>query len=548
MGSSNAHSGGVSLASVLRTDELLYRTPRSPDYLAENRALIALGQCLTQSPDRVLEQITEAALVLCHAQSAGISLLTTDGEAFYWPAVAGQWSGYLGGGTPRSFGPCGTVLDEGTALLFSHPERYFTYLEAASPPIEEGLLLPFCVEGRAVGTLWIVVHDDGHCFDSEDLRVMTNLSSFAGAAYQVMASADAMRNSGISYGTLFDALPVGAFVCDEHGVIQRFNRRAAALWGREPQCGVERYCGSLRLFLMDGALLPHDRSPMVEVLRTGIATSNVEVQIERPDGTRLPVMANFSAVRNAQGHIVGTITCFDDVTAQVVSERRLAEQLALDRVRDAWVRNLIDAQEDERRRVARELHDEMGQHVTAFMLRLQTLREGGGERVDREIGELHRLVIELDSGVRRLARDLRPAALDDLGLLTALAHHVDEWSTLTGIEVDVSARCCDHRLPSTIETSLYRIIQEALTNVARHAQARHVSVILEGRDAEIVVIVEDDGCGFAAAECTDLRESGHLGLTGIRERAALLGGRVTIESGAGGSSLYVSVPIGSGAS
>jgi PAS domain S-box-containing protein len=547
MEASKILSNAVTLASVLRTDELSRRPSRPPDYLAENRALIALARCLAQSPERVLEQLTETALALCHAQSAGISLITPDGEALYWPAVAGEWTGYLGGGTPRNFGPCGTVLDEGRALLFSRPERYFTYLEAATPAIEEGLLLPFRVDGTAVGTLWIIAHDEARRFDAEDLRVMTDLSTFAAAAYQAIASANATRTSEARYGTLFDALPVAAFVCDQHGVIQRFNRRAAALWGREPQCGVERYCGSLRLYLMDGTLLPHDRSPMVDVLRTGISASNVEVQIERPDNTRLAVMANFSALRDADGRIVGTITCFDDITAQVMSERRLAERLELDRIRDDWVRNLINAQEDERRRVARELHDEMGQRLTAFMVGVQTLQAVGAEGVDRAIGNLQSLVTDLDAGVRRVARDLRPAALDDLGLITALRHHVEEWSARTGVTADVCNRHCERRLPWPVETSLYRIVQEALTNVARHARARHVSVIIEGRATEIVVIVEDDGCGFFADAVTRIGESAHFGLTGIRERAALLGGRVAIESGAGGSSLFVTVPVGSAA-
>jgi signal transduction histidine kinase len=211
------------------------------------------------------------------------------------------------------------------------------------------------------------------------------------------------------------------------------------------------------------------------------------------------------------------------------------------------VRNLINAQEDERRRVARELHDEMGQRLTAFMVGVQTLQAVGAEGVDRAIGNLQSLVTDLDAGVRRVARDLRPAALDDLGLITALRHHVEEWSARTGVTADVCNRHCERRLPWPVETSLYRIVQEALTNVARHAGARHVSVIIEGRATEIVVIVEDDGCGFFADAVTRIGESAHFGLTGIRERAALLGGRVAIESGAEGSSLFVTVPVGSAA-
>lgn len=157
-------------------------------------------------------------------------------------------------------------------------------------------------------------------------------------------------------------MPVAAFVCDADGVIQGFNRRAVELWGREPQRGVERYCGSLKLYLMDGSFLAHARSPIVEVMRTGVSATNVQVFIERPDGSRVAVIATFSALRDAHDQIVGAITCFDDITAHVMSERRLAERIVLDRARSDWLRALINAQEDERRKMARELHDEMGQH------------------------------------------------------------------------------------------------------------------------------------------------------------------------------------------
>ena len=135
----------------------------------------------------------------------------------------------------------------------------------------------------------------------------------------------ALRESEERYRSLFASTPVAVFVCDRNGVVQDYNPRAAELWGREPICGVERHCGSVKLWLPDGALLPHAQSPIVEVLRTGIPALNVEVFIERPDGSRLSVLVNFAALRNANGEITGAITSFFDITERKRTEEALRE-------------------------------------------------------------------------------------------------------------------------------------------------------------------------------------------------------------------------------
>jgi len=124
----------------------------------------------------------------------------------------------------------------------------------------------------------------------------------------------ALRESEERFRTLFDAAPMAVFACDRDGVIQHYNALAVELWGREPVCGIERHCGSVRLWLPDGTLLPHAQSPMVEVLRTGLPRLNVEVLIERPDGSRVPVLVNFAALKNGGGEITGAITSFMDLT------------------------------------------------------------------------------------------------------------------------------------------------------------------------------------------------------------------------------------------
>ena len=163
----------VPLESVLCTEELHKRPARSPDYETENRALVSLAQELATSPQTILQTLADKILEVFKADSAGVSLLTKDGKRFYWPAIAGLWKPHLGGGTPRDFGPCGDVLDYNAPLMFRHFELRYTYFLPVTPAVEECLLVPFYVNGKAVGTIWAIAHDDRRKFDAEDMR--TNL-------------------------------------------------------------------------------------------------------------------------------------------------------------------------------------------------------------------------------------------------------------------------------------------------------------------------------------------------------------------------------------
>lgn len=181
------------LESVIATAELDRRAPREPDFPREAEITTQLSQAWARAPQDYFQKLVEAALSLSRAESTGISLLDEAAGRFIWPAVAGELKCYLGSGMPRDFGPCGTVLDRNAAILFCHPERHFTYLNTITPPLEEVLLIPFHMKGKAVGTIWAVIHQKGRHFDPEDRRVLTDMSAFAATAYQVLTDNGALE-------------------------------------------------------------------------------------------------------------------------------------------------------------------------------------------------------------------------------------------------------------------------------------------------------------------------------------------------------------------
>jgi PAS domain S-box-containing protein len=214
-------------------------------------------------------------------------------------------------------------------------------------------------------------------------------------------------------------------------------------------------------------------------------------------------------------------------------------------------RRLTTAHEDERRRIARELHDQMGQHLTALGLGLKVVKDATpdpSEARDR-LQELQALTGLMGREVHNLALALRPTALDDLGLQSALANYAEGWSERSGVEVDCQAIGLDgDRLPASVETALYRVVQEALTNVLKHAQARRVSLVLQRFPGHVSVVVEDDGRGFDVETVTaPAGDGGRLGLLGMRERVALVGGTLTVESFPGqGTTVIARIPLPAG--
>jgi signal transduction histidine kinase len=203
------------------------------------------------------------------------------------------------------------------------------------------------------------------------------------------------------------------------------------------------------------------------------------------------------------------------------------------------LRRVVSGQELERTRLARELHDETGQALTSILLGLRAVEEADdAEARNSALTELRELVSDTLNDVRRLAVELRPKALDDFGLVPALERLTIGFAEATGINVELEAGLGEERFEPEIETALYRIVQEALTNVVKHARARRVSVVVTRRPSSVSTLIEDDGHGFDPADTGE-----GLGVVGMRERVALLDGQLQIESGAAGTTIVVEVPL-----
>ena len=330
------------------------------------------------------------------------------------------------------------------------------------------------------------------------------------------------------YAALYDLAPIGYLILSVHGLILEANLAAAAL------------CEQRRDFLVGlpvfSLLAAGDRERMRKFIvraRDARAPASVELTLDTKPPRRVRFVVRVSAAPEEQ---VKLLTAMLDVTA----EKRLeadtaaayaAEQRESDLLRQevevritteervkALLERLVSVQEEERRRLALNLHDQLGQQLTALRLALAALRDAGDEAErSRHFDHIERIVSQLDRDVDFLAWELRPPALDEVGFEAAVADFIRRWSATNGVAARLHRTSHDDvRLPAEIESNLYRIVQEALNNVAKHAQAQHVSVIFEHRAGDLTLIIEDDGRGFDA-ENPDVRRNG-MGLAAARSR------------------------------
>jgi PAS domain S-box-containing protein len=330
------------------------------------------------------------------------------------------------------------------------------------------------------------------------------------------------------------------FVADAEGRAIYMNEASSRILGipLSEDLPLGEYSAQYHLYRLDGSLFEPEELPLQRAALRNEEVREVEVVNGPPGGDQRILVWNAAPLRDETDRVIGSVAVGRDVTAQRQAEKERQELL----------RRLVTAQEEERRRISRELHDQIGQHLTALLLGLRALRDTVPEETaSRElVRQLEGIAGDLGREAHRLALELRPTALDDLGLEATLQNYAEEWAERTGVAVDCQiAGPGPDRLPSAVETAVYRIVQEALTNVARHAGARQVSLIIKRRDGQVVTIVEDDGCGFDVDKV--LRSPGvssRLGLLGIRERVASLGGWLQLESTPGeGTTLYASIPL-----
>jgi PAS domain S-box-containing protein len=279
-----------------------------------------------------------------------------------------------------------------------------------------------------------------------------------------------------------------------------------------------------------------------ESVERGDPTYEGEFRLRHKDGHYIHVLSRgFPVRRDPGGPVVRIVGTHFDLT-----ERRRIEA---ERARAELLGRLVFAQEDERRRIAREMHDQFGEQLTSLSREISALKEAcnGNADLSNRVRTLEQIAQQLDRDVDHLVWELRPTALDDLGLRAALTNYVQDWSARVKISAALhTSGLLDDRLPSEIETTLYRIAQEALTNVARHSKATNVDVILERHGDSVVLIVEDDGVGFEPIDTA--KEPGAdrgFGLLGMQERAAIVGATLQIESSSGGGTtvlLRMNVP------
>ena len=345
-----------------------------------------------------------------------------------------------------------------------------------------------------------------------------------------------LENTRDRYADLYDFAPIGYLSLNRGGVITEINLAAGVLLGQ-----TRHFLSGLPLVV---ATHGSHHAPLRTFLKgcwtepNGVPKS-IEIETENKPSRILRLICRAQKSGGASQLFVAVV----DVT----DERRLAMEraVALDRVK-ALLSRVVTVQEEERRRMARNLHDHLGQQFTALRLTIGSLKDRAvpDEEFARRLDQADHLAEAIDRDVDFLAWELRPPVLDESGLNAALEQYLREWTAATGIPSEFHVTFPESaRLPADVDTQLYRIVQEALQNIRKHSNATSVSVLIEHRGDEVVLIVEDDGRGFDTDQTRQKPPTG-MGLSSMAERATLLGGSLAIESTPGeGTSVFVRVAV-----
>ena len=537
------------------------------------RALLDAGIAVSSelSIDAVLQRIVEAAAELTGAAYAALGVIDQRGSGVEEFVVTGLDEATVEaiGPPPRGRGILGVLIHDAKPLrlpdLGSHPES--VGFPPHHPPMRTFLGVPILLRGVAYGNLYLTEKAGSEEFTDEDQEVVQLLAAQAAVAIENarlyestsrwLTQLESLTEVGNALSTeielprllelivsrlrdLIDARIVFLAMPRSNGgtVIE-----TAAGDEADQYVGVMLAPGSSKA----ARVLERRRSERVDsVIDDPEVDQSVVRRIRARSGLWVPLILRDRAIGVLVAHdknVADWRFGDDDVRIAEIFAQRAA--LAIDlsqRVASDALRRVVAGQELERKRLARELHDQTGQALTSILLGLRSIEESSKEKPElREaVLALREIVVDTLQDVRRLAVELRPKALDDFGLVPALERLAETFAEQTEVDVHLQAALGEDRLPAEIETALYRIVQEALTNVVKHAQASTVSVVLTRKGQSVVAVVEDNGRGFDPARA---REEG-LGLVGMRERIALLDGRVTVESTErGGTTVVVEVPV-----
>jgi len=534
------------------------------------RSLVAAGIALSSelSLDAVLQKLVDTASALTGAHYAALGVLEPTRarlERFVTAGVDAETRAEIGD-PPSGRGILGALIHDPTPLRLSRigDDPRSVGFPPGHPAMSTFLGVQVTLRGVAYGNLYLTEKEGGIDFSEDDEEVVQLLAGQAAVAIENAR----LYESAIRWSTQLESLNEVAsalvsefelsrllqLVADRLRELIQANLVTIALPHGEG-ARIEAAAGEDAALHL-GMLIP-PRSKTMRVLerkRSERVDSTIDdPEIDQDSARRLNMRAALYVPLVLRDHAIGVVTAqdkrggdprfnHDDLRLAEVFAQRASVAVDLShRVAQDALRRVVSAQEAERRRLARELHDETGQALTSILLGLRAVEEAEGEpQLGEAIKEVRDLVRSTLRDVRRLAVELRPTALDDFGLVPALERLTDSFAEQTGISVDFQASLTAGRLPTEIETALYRIVQESLTNIVKHARAGSVSVVLTRKEDAVSVVVEDDGIGFEPGRPRD----GGLGLLGMQERVALLGGRLAIESRPGAGTTFVAeVPL-----
>lgn len=294
---------------------------------------------------------------------------------------------------------------------------------------------------------------------------------------------------------------------------------------------------TLKVFDKLGHACPPEAWPSARVLRTGRASWGEEFQVEKGDGKRIWLSVNCVPIVDTGGQVAAALIAFNDITLQ----REVQE------LRTRTIQGVLHAQEAERLRIARELHDDLGQHLTALSIALKSFEKAGAQVDPAAIRNVRSTVERMNMQLHHLIKDLRPLILDDLGLVRAIEDLVSTWETRLNIRIDSKLADLDDALPDGFEIVIYRVVQEAFTNIAKHARASTASIRSLKTEGGLSLFVEDNGVGFSMAANAIHAPDSAFGLAGMNERVEGIGGHLTIDTTPGaGTRIVVSFPFNRG--